>query len=280
VEIDTYSLSFVFIKSTNGNTKMNLRKWLSKTKETITTTTTTLDTVVLLTANNNSNNKKLSEKQQEEKDKLFEDIIGYDDIKRLFRMAINANDPVHILLIGPPASAKTLFMRTLTQLQNSYFTDGGNSTKAGMIDYIFNNEPKYLLIDEIDKMSTKDQTFLLNLMETGIVSETKHGKTRTIHMKTWVFASSNNITNITRPLKSRFFPIKFKPYTYEQFYEITVKVLKRQNINEEIAKATANAVWKRIKSGDIRSCIRIARMAKSVQDIDFITETFLKYYEP
>lgn len=147
---------------------MNLRKWLSKTKETI---TTTLDTVVLLTANNNSNsnnsnNKKLSEKQQEEKDKLFEDIIGYDDIKRLFRMAINANDPVHILLIGPPASAKTLFMRTLTQLQNSYFTDGGNSTKAGMIDYIFNNEPKYLLIDEIDKMSTKDQTFLPNLIET------------------------------------------------------------------------------------------------------------------
>jgi Holliday junction DNA helicase RuvB len=280
VEIDTYSLSFVFIKSTNGNTKMNLRKWLSKTKETITTTTTTLDTVVLLTANNNSNNKKLSEKQQEEKDKLFEDIIGYDDIKRLFRMAINANDPVHILLIGPPALAKTLFMRTLTQLQNSYFTDGDNSTKAGMIDYIFNNEPKYLLIDEIDKMSTKDQTFLLNLMETGIVSETKHGKTRTIHMKTWVFASSNNITNITRPLKSRFFPIKFKPYTYEQFYEITVKVLKRQNINEEIAKATANAVWKRIKSGDIRSCVRIARMAKSVHDIDFITETFLKYYEP
>jgi Holliday junction DNA helicase RuvB len=46
-------------------------------------------------------------------------------------MAINANDPVHILLIGPPASAKTLFMRTLTQLQNSYLTDGGNSTKAG-----------------------------------------------------------------------------------------------------------------------------------------------------
>ena len=108
---------------------MNLRKWLSKTKETI--TTTTLDTVVLLTANNNSNNKKLSEKQQEEKDKLFEDIIGYDDIKTLFRMAINANDPVHILLIGPPASAKTLFMRTLTQLQNSYLIDGGNSTKAG-----------------------------------------------------------------------------------------------------------------------------------------------------
>jgi Holliday junction DNA helicase RuvB len=35
-----------------------------------------------------------------------------------------------------------------------------------MIDYIFDNKPKYLLIDEIDKMAGKDQTFLLNLMET------------------------------------------------------------------------------------------------------------------
>jgi Holliday junction DNA helicase RuvB len=262
---------------------MNLRKWLFNTKETITTTLDTINTIGIFAANNNNSNssKKPPEENQEaeEKDKLFKEIIGYDDIKRLFRMAINANDPVHILLIGPPASAKTMFMMNLTKLQNSYFTDGGNSTKAGMIDYIFNNEPKYLLIDEIDKMPTKDQTFLLNLMETGIISETKHGKTRTIQMKTWVFASSNNITNITRPLKSRFFPIKFKPYTYEQFYEITVKLLKRQNIDEEIAKATAIAVWKRIKSGDIRSCVRIARMAKSIHDINFITETFLKYYE-
>jgi hypothetical protein len=30
----------------------------------------------------------------------------------------------------------------------------------------------YLLVDEIDKMTTKDEVFLLNLMETGIVSET------------------------------------------------------------------------------------------------------------
>ena len=34
-----------------------------------------------------------------------------------------------------------------------------------MIDYIFNNEPKYLLMDELDKMSAKDQTFVLDLME-------------------------------------------------------------------------------------------------------------------
>jgi holliday junction DNA helicase RuvB len=48
-----------------------------------------------------------------------------------------------------------------------------------MIDYIFENKPKYLLIDEIDKMPPKDQTFLLNLMETDILAETKYRKTRT-----------------------------------------------------------------------------------------------------
>jgi holliday junction DNA helicase RuvB len=56
----------------------------------------------------------------------------------------------------------------MMKLDNSYFTDGGNTTKAGMLDYVFENKPKYFLIDEIDKMSTKDQTFLLNLMETGM----------------------------------------------------------------------------------------------------------------
>ena len=57
-------------------------------------------------------------------------------------MSINAFEPVHILISGPPASSKTLFMKCLMKLQNSYFTDGGNSTKAGMLDYIFNNKPK------------------------------------------------------------------------------------------------------------------------------------------
>jgi len=90
-----------------------------------------------------------------------------------------------------------------------------------MLDYVFENKPKYLLIDEIDKMSTKDQTFLLNLMETGIVSETKHAKTRTEVLKTWVIASSNNIHNTISPLKSRFFIMELEPYNYEQFCQIT-----------------------------------------------------------
>ena len=148
----------------------------------------------------------------ETKDDFFEYIIGYNDIKKFLRMSISTEEPIHLLLIGPPASAKTMFIKSMMmKLDNSYFTDGGNTTKAGMLDYVFGNKPKYLLIDEIDKMSTKDQTFLLNLMETGMVSETKHAKTRTEVLKTWVIASSNNISDIIPALKSRFFIIELEP---------------------------------------------------------------------
>jgi holliday junction DNA helicase RuvB len=108
--------------------------------------------------------------EEGEADDFFDYIIEYHDVKKFLGMSINTEDPVHILLIGPSASAKTMFIKSMMmKLGNSYFTDGGNTTKAGMLDYVFENKPKYLLIDEIDKMSTKDQTFLLNLMETGIV---------------------------------------------------------------------------------------------------------------
>jgi len=89
--------------------------------------------------------------QEEVTDNFFEYVIGYYDVKRLLKMSINADEPVHILLVGPPASAKTMFIKSLMKLNNSYFTDGGNSTKAGMLEYIFDNQPKYLLIDETNR---------------------------------------------------------------------------------------------------------------------------------
>ena len=208
---------------------------------------------------------------------FFDEIIGCEEIKRLFRMALDSAEPVHILLSGPPASAKTLFLQSLMTLKDSYFVDGSNTTKSGMIDYIFDNKPKYLLLDEIDKMASKDQAFLLNLMETGVLSETKHRKTRTItNVKTWVFATSNNVSCIMLPLQSRFFVVNLEPYTYAQFYYIVVRLLTEQyRVKEEIAKTVANAIWD--KSANIRDCMKIGRMAKSLEDVMFIVDNFLRH---
>ena len=47
-----------------------------------------------------------------------------------------------------------------------------------MVDYLFVNRPRYLIIDEIEYMAIKDQAMLLSLMETGILSENKIRKDR------------------------------------------------------------------------------------------------------
>jgi len=208
-------------------------------------------------------------------DSLFEDIVGYNHIKKLFRMALQSDSTVHVLLVGPPASAKTMFLMSLMQqLKSSYFADGSSSTTAGMIDYLLTNKPRYLLIDEIDKMARKDQAFLLNLMETGIVSETKYGKTRSAQIKTSAFATSNHPKNLSDPLLSRFFVVELEPYTYDQFFEITKQLLSCHNKEGEIARVIADAVWN--KSRDIRDCVRIGCIAKSVEDVKFILTSFLR----
>jgi len=125
-------------------------------------------------------------------DRLFDPIIGFDDIKEIFQLSINADKPVHLLLVGPPASAKSLFMSCLTKLDRSYYAVGSSSTKSGIFDYLFEHKPRYFIIDEIEKMNKRDQANLLGLMESGLLSELKHRQQRETQLKTWVFASANN----------------------------------------------------------------------------------------
>jgi len=132
--------------------------------------------------------------------------------------------------------------------------------------------PDILLCDEIGKMAPKDHPMLLNLMETGIVSETKYGRTRSAQMKTSVFATSNNIKKLSAPLQSRFFIVELDPYTYEQFCNITEKLLSRHNVERGVVNVVANAVWN--KSQDIRDCIKIGTLAKSPKDVEFIVHEF------
>ena len=103
----------------------------------------------------------------------FENIVGHSDIKLIFNKAILSDRPIHILLVGKPGSAKSMFLtEILHSIKDSYFIVGSNSTKAGLVNQLFEKEPKYLLIDELDKMNGNDQVSLLHLMETGIISET------------------------------------------------------------------------------------------------------------
>jgi Holliday junction DNA helicase RuvB len=207
----------------------------------------------------------------------FESIVGYDDVKRLFNMSLSSEKPVHILLVGPPASAKTLFMLECMKLERSYFTLGSHSTKSGMMDYLFEKRPRYLIVDEIEHMPMKDQTALLSLMETGIVSETKFQRTRNTQLKTWVFATSNGTERMLTPLLSRFIVLHFKQYSFGSFRDVCSHILSREGVPSDVGEAIADAVWTKLRSRDIRDCIKLGRLARTRADVEWIAQTMKTY---
>lgn len=216
-------------------------------------------------------------------EKFFSGIVGYSDLKKLFMRSIISKEPSHILLTGPPSSSKTIFLLQMMKgLDNSYFTDGTGTSGVGMVDYLFEHpSTKYLLIDEIDKMKKSDQVALLNVMETGILSSTKVRKTRQLEMSLWIFATSNSLDDLSRPLKSRFLIFHLPEYKYEEFVEISINLLnERYKIEDRTALKVADRVWNELNSKDIRDVLKIGKMVKREEtdaDIDWLIHAYKKY---
>jgi Holliday junction resolvasome RuvABC ATP-dependent DNA helicase subunit len=170
----------------------------------------------------------------------FEEIVGHTDIKQIFVKAIRSKRPVHLLLVGSPGSAKTMFLTEIMRYhKTSYFVVGSNTTRTGLLSQLLERRPKFMLIDELEKMSYADQTSLLHLMETGIISETKINKTRQMQLASWVFATANSCDKIIQPLLSRFAILEIPEYTFEEFTEIALTRLARENIYKPIALSIA-----------------------------------------
>ena len=213
-------------------------------------------------------------------EKSFPNVVGYPDIKKLLLKSVMSNDPIHIVLTGPPSSSKTVFLLDLLDsLRDAYFVDAVGASGPGMMQHLFTSDTKYLLIDEIDKMKRSDQAALLNVMETGILSETKlKGKTRQKKMKLWIFATSNHIERLSDPLRSRFMELHLQEYTCEEFMEISTRLLnKRYKLDSNISYKIGHSVWNKMNSKDIRDVIKIAKLVKSSDDIDWIIDVQMKY---
>ncbi len=73
-------------------------------------------------------------------------------------------------MAGPPATAKSLFLEALGQLPGAQYALGGSSSRAGIADFLINFQPRFLIIDELDKMKREDFSVLLSLMQSGVVA--------------------------------------------------------------------------------------------------------------
>ncbi len=201
----------------------------------------------------------LREPEERIPDNFLNTLVGYDDLKELILRSLHAERPIHLLLIGPPASGKSIILSEMGRLPRSQFALGGGSTKAGITQLLAEQRPKYLIIDEIDKANSEDLSTLLSLMESGLVSITKGHRQEQIRVKTWVFSGGNSMKSVAPELASRFEIKYLEPYTREDFVIVAERVLTmRENTNPDIARLIAATVVKR--SQDIRDVIKFRRV--------------------
>ena len=219
--------------------------------------------------------------QPQTEEAFFSEIIGYPAIKKILLKCIQSNDrePVHVILDGPPASAKSMFLEGMRQkLTGVYYVDCVNATGPGLVQYLFDNDVGFLLLDEVEKMSKDNQNVLLNVMETGILTSTKVRKTGTKEMNLSIYATTNDIDAISKPFRSRFLEFSLPPYSYNEFCNIAAKLLAtRYGHPEELSLKVADIVWNKLKSKDVRDILSIGRLSKNIDEIDFVATTLQKY---
>ncbi len=195
-------------------------------------------------------------------DDLFEDIIGHDEVKELLRASLLAEKPVHVLLAGPPALAKTLFLWDIERAcgERAIWLVGSATSKAGLWDLVAERQPQVLLIDELDKMNAADTAALLSMMEGGRLVRAKVGRELDLQNTLWVVAATNRLEMLSPELRSRFAIRRLNPYSRDEYLTVVRGVLvRRENTTTELAEAIARKLDGR--SQDVRDSIRAARLA-------------------
>lgn len=196
-------------------------------------------------------------------DGIFDDVIGYDDIKWLLKRGLTIDSITNFLLVGPPGSAKTVFLLSISSLEDAEFVPSTEASSAGFIDTLFEDRPKYMLLDELDDMEMKDQKSLSSYTDTGIVKETKYGKKRKMKTNTKTLATANDTDPILDHILDRFTVLHFEPYTREEFIEVCEHILPRkEGKSKQESKMIAESLYDRYGKGDVRQAIQVARLSR------------------
>jgi len=111
---------------------------------------------------------------------VFDEIVANEVMKRAISAAIfsSPEEPVHVLVIGDPASAKTLARDIIRKNFSRISTIGANTTKAGLVCNMTNgqlgalaySDNRLVLIDEFDKIQEDNIEPTYELLSNGTCS--------------------------------------------------------------------------------------------------------------
>jgi len=192
---------------------------------------------------------------------IFSDIIGHEDEKELLVACLLSEKPVHVLLAGPPALAKSLFLWDIERAagERAIWLVGSATSKAGLWDIVSEREPQVLLIDELDKMNAADTAALLSMMEGGRLVRAKRGRELDLQNQLRVVAASNRLSKLSPELRSRFAIRMLSTYNRADFLAVVRGVLaSRENLDPDTAANIAERLDGRTQ--DVRDAIRVARL--------------------
>lgn len=212
---------------------------------------------------------------------FFSNIYGLDGMKENIFRALISEEQINILLVGPPATSKTLVMSTIQEKCNDvFYYDASNTTSAGLIAELFyNKNAKLIIIDEIDKLKRNDLSSLLSLFNNGkIVKKLKEIKYDFKIENVKIFATSNSIVNLPKPVRSRFQEYYLREYSDDDFIKV-VKFCLSKKLPEEICEAIGLMLIS-IERKDVRAAIGISNLLKTndtKEDVLRVFENWTNY---
>ena len=75
---------------------------------------------------------------------------------------------------------------------------------------------------------------------------------------------------------SRFVVLGVPEYTFDEFTDIAISRLSKENIDERNARVIAEKAWYELGSRDVRDIIKVARLASSIEEIPFVVRMLNK----
>lgn len=212
-------------------------------------------------------------------------VQGFDDLKQAIAQVIESRRRVHVLLEGPPACAKSLFLmgvQAAVGLGKSYLSFGSRTSSAGLSEVLFTTQPEVLLMDEVEKMPQDAFAVLLGLMETGDVIETKSRSVRGIKLNTVVMGACNESSRLPPEFLSRFaLHARFPPYTRQEFIDVSEHFLYlTEGCPQDLAREIGGQVFDR-QLGDVRKARGVWElMAEPTRESMMETLNLMQRYGP
>jgi Holliday junction resolvasome RuvABC ATP-dependent DNA helicase subunit len=93
-----------------------------------------------------------------------------------------------------------------------------------------------------------------------------------------LFATSNDIELLSKPLRSRLMELYLPEYDFDEFREIVGKLAaNRYGLNGEIADKIASVVRYEMGTKDVRDALQLMKLVRNIDEVEKTARTIMKY---